>query len=69
MKYLFLLYADAPMPAPGTPEARKLLEDWTEAEQALTLRCVCALPAAEIAAAFLIPSSSAAWESCYRWCA
>jgi hypothetical protein len=35
MKYLFLLYADAPMPAPGTPEARKLLGDWTEAEQAM----------------------------------
>ncbi len=35
MKYLFLLYADAPMPEPGTPEARKLLEDWTEAEQAM----------------------------------
>ena len=35
MKYLFLLYADASMPAPGTPEARKLLEDWTEAEQAM----------------------------------
>src|SRR6201992_1818299 len=35
MKYLFLLYANAPMPVPGTPEARKLLEDWTEAEQAM----------------------------------
>ena len=35
MKYLFLLYADAPMPEPGTPEARKLLEDWTGAEQAM----------------------------------
>jgi len=23
------------MPEPGTPEARKLLEDWTEAEQAM----------------------------------
>ena len=36
MKYLFLLYADTPMPEPGTAEARKLLEDWTEAEQAMT---------------------------------
>jgi hypothetical protein len=36
MKYLFLLYADGPMPQPGTTEARKLLDDWTEAEQAMT---------------------------------
>src|ERR1700759_2128631 len=35
MKYLFLLYADAPMPEPGTPEARTLLEDWTGAERAM----------------------------------
>jgi hypothetical protein len=35
MKYLFLLYADTPMPEPGTAEARKLLEDWTEAEHAM----------------------------------
>jgi hypothetical protein len=25
------------MPEPGTPEARKLLEDWTEAEQAMAV--------------------------------
>ena len=35
MKYLFLLYADKPMPEPGTAEARKLLDDWTEAERAM----------------------------------
>lgn len=35
MKYLFLLYADTPMPDSGTAEARKLLEDWTEATQAM----------------------------------
>jgi len=35
MKYLFLLYANAPMPEPGTAGARKLLEDWTEAERAM----------------------------------
>jgi hypothetical protein len=35
MKYLFLLYADTPMPEPGTAEARTLLEDWTEARQAM----------------------------------
>jgi hypothetical protein len=35
MKYLFLLYADAPMPAPGTAEARTMIEEWTEARQAM----------------------------------
>jgi hypothetical protein len=35
MKYLFLLYADAPIPESGTAEARKLLDDWTEARQAM----------------------------------
>jgi len=35
MKYLFLLYADKPMPEPGTAQARTLLEDWTEAERAM----------------------------------
>jgi hypothetical protein len=36
MKYLMLLYADRPMPEPGTPEARKLFEEWAEARQAMT---------------------------------
>jgi hypothetical protein len=35
MKYLILLYADRPMPEPGTPEARKLFDEWTEASQAM----------------------------------
>jgi hypothetical protein len=35
MKYLFLLYADAPMPEPGTAQERTLLEDWTEARRAM----------------------------------
>ncbi|HLI40188.1 MAG TPA: YciI family protein [Streptosporangiaceae bacterium] len=35
MKYLFLLYADSPMPEPGTARARAMLEDWTEARQAM----------------------------------
>lgn len=36
MKYLILLYADDPMPEPGTPEARKLFDDWADARQAMT---------------------------------
>jgi len=36
MKYLMLLYADSPMPEPGTPEARRLSGDWAEARQAMT---------------------------------
>ena len=36
MKYLMLLYADSPMPEPGTPEARRLFDDWAEARQAMT---------------------------------
>ncbi|HEX5293595.1 MAG TPA: YciI family protein [Streptosporangiaceae bacterium] len=32
MKYLFLLYGE-PIPPAGTPEARKLLADWTAARQ------------------------------------
>src|SRR5215469_18253773 len=36
MKYLMLLYSDIPMPEPGTAEARKLLDDWAEAKQAMT---------------------------------
>jgi hypothetical protein len=35
IKYLFLLYADSPMPEPGTARARAMLEDWTEARQAM----------------------------------
>ena len=35
MKYLMLLYAPE-MPAPGTAEARTLLEDWAAADQAMT---------------------------------
>jgi hypothetical protein len=34
MKYMFLLYGPE-LPAPGTEEARRLLERWTEAEQAM----------------------------------
>jgi hypothetical protein len=34
MRYLMLLYSPA-MPAPGTEEARRLLEDWTVARQAM----------------------------------
>ena len=34
MKYLFLLYGE-PIPPAWTPEARKLLEDWTAARQAM----------------------------------
>jgi hypothetical protein len=34
MKYLFLLYGQ-PLPEPGTPEADKLLTDWTAANQAM----------------------------------
>ena len=34
MKYLFLLYGE-PIPPAGTPEARKLLEDWGAARQAM----------------------------------
>jgi hypothetical protein len=34
MKYMFLLYGPD-LPAPGTPEARKLLDDWTTARQAM----------------------------------
>jgi hypothetical protein len=36
MKYLMLLYADRPMPEPGTPEARKLFDEWAEARQEMT---------------------------------
>jgi hypothetical protein len=36
MKYLMLLYADRPMPEPGTPEGRKLFDEWAEARQAMT---------------------------------
>ena len=36
MKYLMLLYADSRMPEPGTPEARRLFDDWAEARQAMT---------------------------------
>ena len=35
MKYLFLLYADQPLPEPGTAEARALLGDWAAARQAM----------------------------------
>jgi hypothetical protein len=37
MKYMFLLYApDGPgLPEPGTPEAAKLMADWTSARQAM----------------------------------
>jgi len=35
MKYLFLLYADQPLPEPGTAEARVLLDDWARAKQAM----------------------------------
>ena len=35
MKYMMLLYGNA-IPEPGTPEARKLFEDWAEARQAMT---------------------------------
>ncbi len=31
MKYMFLLYADKPLPEPGTDEARQLLEAWGSA--------------------------------------
>ena len=34
MKYLFLLYGE-PIPPAGTPEAAKLLEDWTAARQGM----------------------------------
>ena len=34
MKYLMLLYGPD-LPAPGTVEARKLLEDWAAARQAM----------------------------------
>ncbi|MBV9380702.1 MAG: transcription initiation protein [Streptosporangiaceae bacterium] len=34
MKYMFLLYGPD-LPEPGTPQARKLLEDWTVARQAM----------------------------------
>ncbi len=36
MKYLMLLYSDSPMPDPGTPRARALIDDWTQARQAMT---------------------------------
>jgi hypothetical protein len=36
MKYLILLYSHSPMPEPGTPEARKLFEDWAQARQEMT---------------------------------
>ena len=35
MKYMFLLYGPD-LPAPGTPEARKLLDDWSAARQAMS---------------------------------
>ena len=31
MKYMFLLYANKPLPEPGTDEARQLLEAWDTA--------------------------------------
>jgi hypothetical protein len=31
VKYMFLLYADKPLPEPGTDEARQLLEAWGSA--------------------------------------
>lgn len=31
MKYMFLLYADKPLPEPGTDESRQLLEAWGSA--------------------------------------
>ena len=34
MKYMFLLYSP-PMPEPGTPEAARLMADWTAARQAM----------------------------------
>ena len=34
MKYMFLLYG-AELVEPGTPEARKLLEEWSKAHQAM----------------------------------
>jgi hypothetical protein len=34
MKYLFLLYGE-PIPEAGTPEARKLFEDWDAANRAM----------------------------------
>ena len=36
MKYLMLLYAEGQMPEPGTPEFRALIDDWSEARQAMT---------------------------------
>jgi hypothetical protein len=38
MKYMFLLYGpDGPgLPEPGTPEAAKLMADWTSARQAMS---------------------------------
>jgi hypothetical protein len=34
MKYLFLLYGE-PIPAAGSPEAKKLFDDWSAANQAM----------------------------------
>ena len=34
MKYMFLLYSP-PLPEPGTPEAARLMADWTAARQAM----------------------------------
>ncbi len=34
MKYMFLLYSP-PIPEPGTPEAARLMADWTAARQAM----------------------------------
>jgi len=31
VKYMFLLYADSPLPEPGTGESRQLLRDWAAA--------------------------------------
>jgi hypothetical protein len=52
MKNLMLLYADSPMPDPGTPEARKLFDEWAEARQAMTdagvlIECAPLQPAAQ----------------------
>jgi hypothetical protein len=33
MKYMFLLYANKPLPEPGTPEAGQLLRAWGEATE------------------------------------
>jgi hypothetical protein len=35
MRYLFLLYGADPMPEPGTPEHKKMFEEYTAAVQAM----------------------------------